>query len=92
MTNKKAYFIGKPNPLIMTESMKILGTNTSETVIIGDRMDTDIIAGTELGIDTVLLLSGVTKKDDVKNWAFKPDIILDSVGELVPENEEVTKP
>jgi len=85
MTNKKAYFIGKPNPLIMTEAMKILGTNTNETVIIGDRMDTDIVAGTELGIDTVLLLSGVTKKEDIRHWPFKPQIILDTVGELVPE-------
>jgi len=76
ITNQKAYFVGKPNPLIMNKAMKTLGSVPSETVIIGDRMDTDIIAGLESGIDTVLLLSGVTTLDDLKYWPYKPTLVL----------------
>jgi len=83
ITNTKAYFVGKPNPLIMSRAMTTLKTSASETVIIGDRMETDVQAGLELGLDTVLLLSGVTQKEELKSFAFKPTLVLDGIKDLL---------
>ncbi|PRP74005.1 putative haloacid dehalogenase-like hydrolase, partial [Planoprotostelium fungivorum] len=83
VTGRKAYFIGKPNPLIMSYAMNSIGTGRSETVIIGDRMDTDIIAGLELGIDSVLVLSGVTTKEDLITFGYKPTVVLGGVKDLL---------
>jgi NagD protein len=82
MTNTKAYFIGKPNPLIVSYALNSLGIHRNDTVIIGDRMDTDIQAGIEFGIDTVLVLSGVTQKEDLRYYAFKPKLVLGGVKDL----------
>lgn len=82
-TNKTAYFIGKPNPLMMRHALKILGTHCENTAIVGDRMDTDIIAGIESEIETVLVLSGVTTKDTVDHFPYRPHHILNGVGDLV---------
>lgn len=81
-TERKAYFVGKPNPLMMRHALKLLHSNTEDTVIVGDRMDTDIIAGIESEIDTVLVLTGVTSLDDVKASPYKPSMILKGVGEI----------
>ncbi len=83
-TGAKAYFVGKPNPLMMRNALKKLEARREETAIVGDRMDTDIIAGIESEIETVLVLSGVTKKSDLGRFAYQPDWILDGVGDLVP--------
>lgn len=83
-TNSKAYFIGKPNPLIMRNALKRLACSREETAIIGDRMDTDIIAGIESEIDTVLVLSGVTSVENLGGFAYRPKYIVDGVGVLVP--------
>ena len=83
-TGSKAYFVGKPNPLMMRHALKRLSCSREETVIIGDRMDTDIIAGIEAEIETVLVLSGVTSREDLKRFAYRPGYILNGVGELVP--------
>ena len=82
-TGSKAYYVGKPNPLIMRHALKTLGCQREQTVIIGDRMDTDIIAGIESGIETVLVLSGVTTEADLKKFAYRPNIILKGVGDIV---------
>ena len=82
-TGKQAYYIGKPNPLIMRNALKKLGCKLEEAVIIGDRMDTDIIAGIESEIDTILVLSGVTTRDEVGNFPYKPNYILDGVGDIL---------
>ncbi len=82
-TGKNAYYVGKPNPLMMRDAMKKLGTKSKETVIIGDRMDTDIVAGIESEIDTVLLLSGVTDEEVMKKFAYRPDLILNGIGDIV---------
>jgi len=82
-TGKAAYYIGKPNPLMMRTALTILGNHSFETAMIGDRMDTDIIAGIESGMDTVLVLSGVSTRDTVKNFPYRPRIILNGVGEIV---------
>ena len=81
-TGKKAYFIGKPNPLIMRHALKTLGCHRVEACIIGDRMDTDIIAGIESELDTVLVLSGVTSKTDIENFPYRPKFVLNGVGEI----------
>ena len=81
-TGKQAYFCGKPNPLMMRTGLRLLGCHSEEAVVIGDRMDTDIIAGTESGIDTVLVLSGVSDPDTPKGFAYQPTMILNSVGDI----------
>ncbi len=79
-TGKKAYFVGKPNPLMMRHALKKLGCHRDEAAIIGDRMDTDIIAGIESELDTVLVLSGVTDLETINNFPYRPKYILRDVG------------
>lgn len=81
-TGKKAYFVGKPNPLMMRQALKQIECRREETVIVGDRMDTDIIAGIESEIQTVLVLSGVTAVEDLTNYPYCPGLVLNGVGEL----------
>ncbi|GHU14627.1 haloacid dehalogenase [Spirochaetia bacterium] len=81
-TGKKAYFVGKPNPLMMRHGLRRLNTRREDTAIIGDRMDTDIQAGVESEIETVLVLSGVTRKEDLHLFAFRPRHILEGVFEI----------
>ncbi|MGB3614998.1 MAG: HAD-IIA family hydrolase, partial [Elainellaceae cyanobacterium] len=80
----KAYCVGKPNPLMMRNGLKRLGAKCEETAIIGDRMDTDIIAGIESEIETVLVFSGVTRPEDLPQFAYRPNYQLSGVGQLVP--------
>jgi NagD protein len=81
----KAYFVGKPNPLIMRHGLRKLNARPEETAIIGDRMDTDIQAGVESEIETILVLSGVTALEDVRHFPYQPRNILDGVFEI-PES------
>ncbi len=81
-TGKEAYFVGKPNPLMMRTGLNMLGVHSNEAVMIGDRMDTDIIVGIEGGLDTVLVLSGVTSQADIDHYAYRPRLILSGVGEI----------
>ena len=81
-TGKKAYFIGKPNPLTMRHALKVLGCHSHETALVGDRMDTDIISGIESAIDTVLVLSGVTRRSDIESYPYRPKYVLSGVGEI----------
>lgn len=86
---RSAYFVGKPNPLMMRHALRKLGTDPSQTVIVGDRMDTDIIAGIESEIETVLVLSGVTAREDLINYPYQPRYILNGVGEIPQPRKEV---
>ena len=81
-TGKSAYFVGKPNPLMMRHALKKLGCHRIEAAIIGDRMDTDIVAGIESELDTVLVLSGVSTLDTVNEFPYRPKYILRDVGEI----------
>ncbi|MBC8532877.1 HAD family hydrolase [Clostridiales bacterium NSJ-40] len=83
-TGKAAYFVGKPNPLMMRTGLKLLGVHSAEAAMVGDRMDTDIVAGVETGLDTVLVLSGCTMREDVENFPYRPNYILNGVGEICP--------
>jgi len=76
----RAYFVGKPNPLIMRHGMRRLNASQEDTIIIGDRMDTDIIAGIESEIDTILVLSGVSSREGIKNFSYAPKYIFDNIG------------
>ena len=82
-TGKKTYFVGKPNPLMLRHGLKKLDLHSSEIAFIGDRMDTDIIAGIESNIDTVLVLSGVTAEEDIDKFPYRPRYVLGGVGDLI---------
>jgi NagD protein len=83
VTGRKAYYIGKPNPLMMRHALKKIGCTREETLVIGDRMDTDIVAGIESGIDTLLVLSGVTSREEMETFPYRPTFVLDGVGDVV---------
>ena len=82
-TGRSAYYVGKPNPLMMRIALRKLGISREDTIIIGDRMDTDIIAGIESEIDTLLVLSGISTVKSAEKFAYRPHYILDGVNELV---------
>lgn len=81
-TGRKAYFVGKPNPLMMRHAIRKLGVTREETAIVGDRMDTDIIAGIESDMETVLVLSGVTALADLPRFPYAPRHVLEGVFEI----------
>lgn len=83
-TGRSAYYVGKPNPLMMRTGLHKLGVHSAEAVMVGDRMDTDIVAGIETGVDTVLVLSGCTTREDVSLYSYCPHYILDGVGCIPP--------
>lgn len=82
-TGKQAYFLGKPNPLMMRCGLSLLGCEEEDVAIIGDRMDTDIIAGIESDIDTVLVMTGVTTKEVMESFPYRPKYILNSVADVM---------
>ena len=88
-TGKEAYFCGKPNPLMMRSGLKLLGCHSAEAVMVGDRMDTDIISGLESGMNTVLVLSGVSTRETLRTYAYRPTVVLDGVGNIVEEAEKL---
>ena len=81
-TGKKAYFMGKPNPLMMRTGLQLLGVHSEEAAMVGDRMDTDVIAGMESGLATVLVLSGVTSREEIGHFPYRPRLVLKGVGEI----------
>ncbi len=82
-TGKKAYFVGKPNPLMLRHGLNMIDCHSQEIAFIGDRMDTDIIAGIESNVDTVLVLSGVTSMEDIDRFPYRPKYIINGVCDLV---------
>jgi NagD protein len=84
-TGVEPYFVGKPNPLMMRSALNVLQAHSETTAMIGDRMDTDIVAGLEAGLETILVLSGVTRADETERFPYRPSRIVDSVGDLVDE-------
>ena len=81
-TGIKAFVVGKPGPVMMRGARKALGLETAETTIIGDTMDTDIRGGVQMGYKTILVLSGITKKEHLIRYAYKPDMVVESVNEI----------
>jgi len=82
-TGVAPYFVGKPNPLMMREALRAIEAHSESTVMIGDRMDTDIVAGIEAGLQTVLVLSGITTRAQAERFPYLPSRIVDSVADLV---------
>lgn len=81
-TGKQAYYVGKPNPLMMRTGLRLLDVHSEDAAMIGDRMDTDIIAGTESGLMTALVLTGVSTLENIKEFSYRPSIILNGVGDI----------
>ncbi len=81
-SGKAPFFVGKPNPLMMRMALNYLGVHSEDTIMIGDRMDTDIVAGVESGMETILVLTGVTKREDVDLYPYRPTRIVNSVAEI----------
>lgn len=81
-TGIQAFSVGKPSPVMMRVARKKLGLETAETTMIGDTMTTDILGGLQVGYRTILTLSGVSKKSDLKNYAFYPDLVVENAGEV----------
>src|SRR5436305_864180 len=84
-TGREPYFVGKPNPLMMRTALNTLEAHSEETAMIGDRMDTDIVSGLEAGLESILVLTGVTAREQTEVFPFRPSRIVESVAELVAE-------
>ncbi|MFO0904288.1 MAG: TIGR01457 family HAD-type hydrolase [Pirellulales bacterium] len=87
-TGVKAFSVGKPSPLMMRAARKELGLATEETIMIGDTMETDILGGVQLGFHTVLVLSGGTRREDLARYAYRPDVIVESLAEYAEQLEQ----
>lgn len=79
-----AYFVGKPNPLMMRMALNYLDVHSEETIMVGDNMATDIKGGVESGMETILVLTGVTRREDVPRYPYQPTRIVASVADIIP--------
>jgi NagD protein len=82
-TGMDPYVVGKPNPMMFRSAMNRIGAHSENTAMIGDRMDTDIVAGIEAGLHTILVLTGISDQSEIDRYPFRPDEILSGVNELV---------
>jgi 5'-nucleotidase len=82
------YYVGKPNPLMMRTALNTINAHSESTAMIGDSMRTDIVSGLEAGLETILVLTGVTSREDVDRFTYRPTRILNSIADLIPELEE----
>ncbi|MCO7203511.1 HAD-IIA family hydrolase [Microbacterium sp. CnD16-F] len=82
-TGKEPYVVGKPNPMMFRSALNRIGAHSENTGMIGDRMDTDVVAGIEAGLHTVLVLTGISDTAEIERYPFRPDEILGSVADLV---------
>ena len=82
-TGREPYFVGKPNPMMFRSALNRIDAHSESTVMVGDRMDTDVVAGIEAGLDTILVLSGSTAAADVARFPFRPGRILDSIADVI---------
>ena len=83
-TGVSPFFVGKPNPLMMRMALNYLDIHSEDTIMVGDRMDTDIIGGVQAGLGTILVLTGVTKREDVARFPYQPSLIVESVADIEP--------
>lgn len=82
-TGRQPYFVGKPNPMMIRSALNRIDAHSETTAMIGDRMDTDVVAGIEAGLRTFLVLTGSTRSEDLVRYPFRPTQVLDSVADLV---------
>jgi NagD protein len=81
-TGVAPFFVGKPNPLMMRSALNYLGVHSEDTVMIGDRMDTDVVSGVNSGIETVLVLTGVTRREEVERFPYRPTYVAESIAHV----------
>ena len=84
-TGVDPYFVGKPNPLMMRSALNAIEAHSETTAMIGDRMDTDVVAGLEAGLETILVLTGVTRPAEAERFPYRASSVVASIAELVPE-------
>ncbi|GAB2474671.1 HAD-IIA family hydrolase [Jatrophihabitans fulvus] len=82
-TGREPYFVGKPNPMMLRSALNRIEAHSENTVMVGDRMDTDVVAGIEAGLDTILVLSGSTRRADVERYPWRPARVLESIADAV---------
>jgi NagD protein len=82
-TGKEPYFVGKPNPIMIRSALNRIEAHSESTAMVGDRMDTDILAGTEAGLTTYLVLTGSTERDEIAEFAYRPNEVVESISDLV---------
>jgi len=82
-TGADPYFVGKPNPMMFRSAMNRIEAHSESTMMVGDRMDTDVVAGIEAGLDTILVLTGSTRRDQVERFPFRPGRVLESIADAV---------
>ncbi len=83
-TGAEPYFVGKPNPMMFRSAMNQIDAHSETTVMVGDRMDTDVVAGIEAGLETILVLTGSTTRDQIGRFPFRPGRVLDSIADAIP--------
>jgi NagD protein len=91
-TDVDPYYVGKPNPLMMRSALNAIEAHSETTAMIGDRMDTDVVAGLEAGLETILVLTGVTAEADAERYSYRPSRIAASVAELIETLESADAP
>ena len=84
-TGVDPYYVGKPNPLMMRSALNAIEAHSETTAMIGDRMDTDVVAGLEAGLETILVLTGVTTAEEPERYSYRPSRVVDSVADLIDE-------
>lgn len=87
-TGHAPYFVGKPNPLMMRSGLRSLGAHSENTLMIGDRMDTDVLSGLEAGLRTILVLTGISDRDTAERFPFRPTRVIDSIADLVGQTKD----
>jgi NagD protein len=84
-TGQEPYYVGKPNPLMMRSALNAIDAHSETAVMVGDRMDTDVISGLEAGMETVLVLTGLTSAGETERFPYRPARIVDSIADLIGE-------
>lgn len=87
-TGRRPYFVGKPNPLMMRSALNALGAHSEQTLMIGDRMETDVHAGIEAGLKSILVLTGISTKESAEHHPFRPTLVIDSIAELIGRTQD----
>lgn len=87
-TGKQPYYVGKPNALMMRSALRKIGAHSESTLMIGDRMDTDVLSGLEAGLRTILVLTGISSRESIERYPYRPTQVLDSVADLVGHTQD----
>jgi NagD protein len=82
-TGIKPYFVGKPNPLNMRSALNAIDAHSETAIMVGDRMDTDVVSGMEAGMRTILVLTGSTRADEVERFPYRPSMVANSIADVV---------